>query len=62
MSCTHTHTHKHTHTHTHTYTHTQGINVDHWPWQGHSLNLGHAEAHSADWLLGPYGWSGRNHH
>lgn len=38
-----------------------GINVDHWPWQGHSLNLG-KRGFSGDWLLGPYGWSGRNHH
>ena len=38
-----------------------GINVDHWPWQGHSLNL-NQRGFSGDWLLGPYGWSGRNHH
>jgi len=38
-----------------------GINVDHWPWQGHSLNL-NRRGFSGDWLLGPYGWSGRVKH
>jgi len=38
-----------------------GINVDHWPWHGHSLNL-NVRGFSGDWMLGPYGWSGRNHH
>ena len=38
-----------------------GINVDHWPWQGHSLNL-NRRGFSGDWMLGPYGWSGRNKH
>ena len=36
-----------------------GINVDHWPWQGHSLNL-RKRGFSGDWMLGPYGWSGQN--
>jgi hypothetical protein len=35
-----------------------GINVDHWPWQGHSMNLG-IRGFSGDAVLGPYYWSNR---
>jgi len=36
-----------------------GISVDHWPWQGHSLNL-NKRGFSGDWMLGPHAWSGQN--